>query len=277
MRCFQKEYEYKCIHFHNITEKHSCHWSWSIFLSLIEGVNGRFAQISSAQFEGQKIKLKWKLKIRTKPKIGQKLSEKQSFWTRWSWCCWLDLNAQCMDVLCVLECLNNASNAPPIQLPTLWDAVFIEFSLAHFLWLSYQPTRASSFLKYSANLKEESRFWEKIWFFPQAFQRTAQIVDHWGFVKLEFCETWSILWKQKIENSFSSAHVCLPLLLRNEGLFPVLTWRQYSMERSWRYWNCLSQTFFPFGSRPFNSQVVFPGEYIFKKDVKNVRNGRSLG
>ena len=132
----------------------------------------------------------------------------------------------------------------PIQLPTSWDAVFIEFSLAHFLWLSYQPTRASSFLKYSANLKEESRFWETIWFFPQAFQRTAQIVDHWGFVKLEFCETWSILWKQKIENSFSSAHVCLPLLLRNEGLFPVLTWRQYSMERSWRYWNCLSQTFF---------------------------------
>ena len=139
----------------------------------------------------------------------------------------------------------------PIQLPTSWDAVFIEFSLAHFLWLSYQPTRASSFLKYSANLKEESRFWEKIWFFPQAFQRTAQIVDHWGFVKLEFCETWSILWKQKIENSFSSAHVCLPLLLRNEGLFPVLTWRQYSMERSWRYWNCLSQTFFSIRLKAF--------------------------
>ena len=59
----------------------------------------------------------------------------------------------------------------------------------------------------------------------------------------EVCETW-ILWKRKTENSFSPAHVCLPLLLRNEGLFPVLTWRQYSMERSWRYWNCLSQTFF---------------------------------
>ena len=156
----------------------------------------------------------------------------------------------------------------PIQLPTSWDAVFIEFSLAHFLWLSYQPTRASSFLKYSANLKEESRFCEKIRFFPKHSNTLPKLLI------TGVCETW-ILWKQKIENSFSSAHVCLPLLLRNEGLFPVLTWRQYSMERSWRYWNCLSQTFFPFGSRPFNSQVVFPGEYIFKKDVKNVRNGRS--
>ena len=82
----------------------------------------------------------------------------------------------------------------PIQLPTSWDAVFIEFSLAQFLWLSYQPTRASSFLKYSANLKEESRFWENIWCFSQTCQHTAQIVDHWGLwnlnlVKLEvFCE-----------------------------------------------------------------------------------------
>ena len=33
--------------------------------------------------------------------------------------------------------------------------------------------------------------------------------------------------------------------------------------------------FFPFGSRPFNSQVVFPGEYISVRHVKNVKNGRS--
>ena len=132
----------------------------------------------------------------------------------------------------------------PIQLPTSWDAVFIEFSLAHFLWLSYQPTRASSFLKYSANLKEESRFCEKIRFFPKHSNTLPKLLI------TGVCETW-ILWKQKIENSFSSAHVCLPLLLRNEGLFPVLTWRQYSMERSWRYWNCLSQTFFSIRLKAF--------------------------
>ena len=83
----------------------------------------------------------------------------------------------------------------PIQLPTLWDAFFIEFSLAHFLWLSYQPTRASSFLKYSANLKVESRFWENMWFFPQAFQRTTQTVDHWGLWNLNFVKTknWKLV------------------------------------------------------------------------------------
>ena len=86
-------------------------------------------------------------------------AQKQHFWSFWDWSCWLDLKRQLMDLLCVM-----LQMFLPIQLPTLWDAVFIEFSLAHFLWLSYQPTRASSFLKYSANLKEESRFWEKIWY-----------------------------------------------------------------------------------------------------------------
>ena len=75
----------------------------------------------------------------------------------------------------------------PIQLPTSWDAVFIEFSLAHFLWLSYQPTRASSFLKYSANLKEESRFCEKIRFFPKHSNTLPKLLI------TGVCETW-ILW-----------------------------------------------------------------------------------
>ena len=124
----------------------------------------------------------------------------------------------------------------PIQLPTSWDAVFIEFSLAHFLWLSYQPTRASSFLKYSANLKEESRFWEKIWFFPQAFQRTAQIVDHWGlwnlnFVKLEFCETSSILWKQKLKTHFHQHTFAFPCCCEMKDCFQFwhdvnILWRE---------------------------------------------------
>ena len=96
----------------------------------------------------------------------------------------------------------------PIQLPTSWDAVFIEFSLAHFLWLSYQPTRASSFLKYSANLKVESRFWENMWFFPQAFQRTTQTVDHWGLWNLNFVKTknWKLV--------FISTHLPSPVVAK---------------------------------------------------------------
>ena len=51
--------------------------------------------------------------------------------------------------------------------------------------------------------------------------------------------------KQKIHQLLDLI-ICFlrPTGVQNEGLFPVLTWRQYSMERSWRYWNCLSQTFF---------------------------------
>ena len=108
-----------------------------------------------------------------------------------------------------------------IQLPTSWDAVFIEFSLAHFLWLSYQPTRASSFLKYSANLKEESRFCEKKWFFLTLCPNCSSL----RFVKLEFCEN------EKLKTRFHRHTFAFPCCCEMKGCFQFwhdvnILWRE---------------------------------------------------
>ena len=92
-----------------------------------------------------------------------------------------------------------------------------------------------------------------------------------GFVKLEFCEN------KKLKTRFHQHTFAFPCCCEMKDCFQFwhdvnILWREVGdIEIAFH------KLFFPFGSRPFNSQVVFPGEYIFKKDVKNVRNGRSLG